>query len=248
MKIPAKKNHGEKIAFMLAAIFIIPLAPAQTAGDDISYSVSLGFDGNGSSLLNVQLAHAHPMSAGQQGEYTVKTVSFGGKTIFETGFNVSGKIFAQGPDNEKANAALQSTALDLIVPYGPNVQGVFVLKGRDVLLEIDVSKYAQCNENSVCDGSESAQACPLECTCGNGVCNESENYLLCSRDCKSGAADGVCDMVFDSVCDPDCGGQKDADCQKAQGGIDLRLLMGAIITLAVLVAAGVFALPKLRQK
>lgn len=50
--------------------------------------------------------------------------------------------------------------------------------------------------------------------CGNGFCEEGENYFTCPRDCPSGGRDGVCDEIVDRLCDPDCGTEQDPDCVK----------------------------------
>ncbi len=51
--------------------------------------------------------------------------------------------------------------------------------------------------------------------CGNGLCEEGENYLNCRKDCPSGSYDGYCDAVKDGICDPDCRPGDDPDCLAA---------------------------------
>jgi len=46
----------------------------------------------------------------------------------------------------------------------------------------------------------------------NGECEENENILNCSFDCKSGQDDNICDGIVDGICDPDCTVEGDADC------------------------------------
>lgn len=46
----------------------------------------------------------------------------------------------------------------------------------------------------------------------NGVCYNSENYKNCPNDCPTGSKDGICDMIKDARCDPDCKWQEDPDC------------------------------------
>lgn len=48
--------------------------------------------------------------------------------------------------------------------------------------------------------------------CGDGICSLGENYFNCSQDCPSGSADGVCDLIKDGKCDPDCEPGRDPDC------------------------------------
>jgi hypothetical protein len=54
----------------------------------------------------------------------------------------------------------------------------------------------------------------------NVICNQNqicekdlgENYLTCLQDCPTGAADGLCDLMKDGKCDPDCTPGSDIDC------------------------------------
>jgi len=50
--------------------------------------------------------------------------------------------------------------------------------------------------------------------CGNGVCDNNENYSNCPQDCRSGVKDGYCDGAADGVCDSDCLQDQDTDCAK----------------------------------
>jgi hypothetical protein len=57
--------------------------------------------------------------------------------------------------------------------------------------------------------------CMIKVICNqNGACEADlgENYFTCSEDCPSGSADGVCDLIEDGRCDPDCASGTDPDC------------------------------------
>lgn len=88
----------------------------------------------------------------------------------------------------------------LYVPYNENAARieVYSLKNSKVM-DIDVASFAN--------------------TCGNKICEDYESYESCTRDCSSGSADDFCDEVTDGICDPDCYGKADADCEyvKAKG-------------------------------
>ena len=47
---------------------------------------------------------------------------------------------------------------------------------------------------------------------GNRICDSGENYNKCPRECPSGGLDGLCDRLWDKVCDPDCYRKDDPDC------------------------------------
>jgi putative hemolysin len=51
-----------------------------------------------------------------------------------------------------------------------------------------------------------------ETTCGDGHCGVPENHKTCPVDCKKAGPDGYCEGGSDSICDPDCGSEKDLDC------------------------------------
>jgi putative hemolysin len=70
--------------------------------------------------------------------------------------------------------------------------------------------------------------------CGDGVCDEEENYRSCQKDCPSGSLDGYCDGVKDEVCDPDCSRDEDVDCEKEEEGGYLSYLLWLILGLIIL--------------
>jgi len=51
-----------------------------------------------------------------------------------------------------------------------------------------------------------------ECN-ADGTCDPQENYQNCPQDCASGQLDGICDLVEDEICDPDCNETRDEDCR-----------------------------------
>ncbi len=54
----------------------------------------------------------------------------------------------------------------------------------------------------------------------NGICepDKGENYYRTPKDCPSGSADGVCDLIKDKICDPDCTSGTDPDCIECGNG------------------------------
>ena len=76
-------------------------------------------------------------------------------------------------------------------------------------------------EDGLCDGLEDLKCDPdcqigqdPDCTteCGNGLCDEGEDYLVCRIDCPPQTKDGFCVYTADAICDPDCAPGEDPDC------------------------------------
>ncbi|MBI2546004.1 hypothetical protein HYV81_02380 [Candidatus Woesearchaeota archaeon] len=215
-----------KIFLVMLAIFaLISLVKAET----VSYSIALDFDSGKFTLKNIELVPAEPMSKTDGKLYTARITSFNGEVLYETTFNVEVAIF-RAPGGAAASQP-SSTVVDLVLPYYPNAKSVLILKGREIMFEVDVSSFSVCNENKVCEGIESIDTCPSDCTCGNRVCDKGENYIACSSDCRSGQADGVCDKAADGLCDPDCSGGNDYDCS---GGINVKKLVVYVLVLIIL--------------
>lgn len=72
----------------------------------------------------------------------------------------------------------------------------------------------------------------------DGVCTSPENVISCPADCFSGAKDGLCDRLKDSICDPDClaGKASDSDCNGNPNRLmDQTLVLGGIIFFVILI-------------
>jgi hypothetical protein len=95
-----------------------------------------------------------------------------------------GKIYYNMSENKK---------YILYVPYDENAARIEIYNLKNSkIMDIDVASFAD--------------------TCGNSVCEEHESYESCTKDCSSGGQDDFCDEVKDGICDPDCLGKFDADC------------------------------------
>jgi len=81
----------------------------------------------------------------------------------------------------------------LLVPYYKEGKQIELIYEQDNPISIEVAYFAD--------------------TCGNTLCEEHENFNICSEDCHSGKEDSYCDKELDYICDPDCTVEEDLDCK-----------------------------------
>jgi|SRR3989338_2564743 len=171
-----------KIIFLTILLVLMPAVFA----DILSYSVFIEYSNGALSLKDILLIKATPMPASETGEYTARIISFKEEVLFESAFNVNLEPYYSFPlskETAKSSRKLTKTTFDLLPPYYVNAKSFQILKNDNMLLEVDLTKFSTCNENKICDGSESLQSCISDCTCGNNVCDANENYMVCSSDC-----------------------------------------------------------------
>lgn len=152
----------------------------------LSYSVILQYDLGNFSLKDIKLVGAASPREASEGGYTAKIISYNGEILYSTSFNMDLERYYALPvsrDKSQKNASQAKTSLNLLLPYYPNAQKIVISKGKDELLRIDVSRYAVCDQDGICEGLETSQVCPGDCTCGNKLCEATEDYMSCSSDC-----------------------------------------------------------------
>jgi hypothetical protein len=109
------------------------------------------------------------------------------------------------------------------IPYSSTMKKLTIYHGDKLIFSQDLNF---CNNNGVCDSTETHQTCP--------------------GDCPLNQKDSVCIPVRDSVCDPDCLPGVDPDCANTAAGAALPVLplvAGGIVVI-VAGAAGLFFLMK----
>ena len=165
-------KHNKIIAYLFFIVLLAGIANAEKYfALDVNYiQGSVTF--NSINLREIDRTIKHEDKSG----FLIKAVSFDGSDMQKIYYNMS----------ENRNYVIY-------VPYDKNTEKILVYNpGNSVVIDLDVSSFAE--------------------TCGNKICEPYESYENCPQDCKSGAKDDFCDRVKDSICDPDCAQKEDTDC------------------------------------
>jgi len=92
---------------------------------------------------------------------------------------------------------------------------------------------------------DSISLAPFAETCGDGICQEQEDYLECSNDCPITLSDEICVPYEDNKCDPDCpkfGTMFDSDCKGS------RVVLIVVITSVLIGLFLLILIQKLREE
>ncbi len=172
----------KKLILLVISLALLTSVSANT----LSYSVILQYDLGKFSLRGIELVGAASPRETTQGGYDAKIISYNGEILYSTSFNMDLERYYALPVSRGASqkyASQTKASLNLLLPYYPNAQRIVISKGKDELLQIDVSRYAACDQNGICEDLETFEVCPGDCTCGNKICEVTESYMSCSSDC-----------------------------------------------------------------
>ncbi len=181
--------------FLIFVLMVLNINTALAAGKTArSYLIYLRHNGNSIELVDYSVGPAQ-YTKSQRGNFTATLYSLDGKRLFTSKFDFENK-----------------TKL-LVIPYFKN-GGKIVIRGNNIVREIDISIYSS--------------------ACGDGICESNEDYLSCSSDCESGVDDGVCDGIDDGRCDPNCFKNEDPDCARKNFLTAIMLLSIVLISIFIL--------------
>lgn len=182
---------------LIIIVFLISIFTVSASYVNV-YDINLHYE-NGNFELNnfgINVVEAYNQYSGN---YYAKIISFNNSTIGRYNFSVSLNTYIDSFD-ENGTAidggvlTSNSSEINLKLPYYENAKEIVIYDiNNKEKLRIDVSMYSKTK-------------------CGDGICSNSENYVICNKDCESGSKDNYCDELKDNTCDSDCKNNEDSDC------------------------------------
>lgn len=167
---------------IVTTAFFLLLLPIQALADEnrLFFSITLGYDSGDLSKQQVKLIESigDVDKKSTEGAYSLKLYSFNEQLLYETRFDFELEILGIPPKewfDEEGNQiyipneteigiiAIEKTATVVFAPYFRNAKTIRIFKNDELKLEFDVSEYAVCNMNKVCDKRESGDKCPEDC-------------------------------------------------------------------------------------
>jgi hypothetical protein len=147
------------------------------------------------------------------GLYRVRVLDAGAAVAWERNFDLYFDYY--GPRVKGAdysNVSYDSRPVSYRIPYNVTMKKLEMYHGDRLIYSKDLDF---CNNN--------------------GVCDTTETYQTCRKDCPLDKKDGVCMAAADGTCDPDCSAGVDPDCT---GMLPGWILPVVVVLVLVLAAAG----------
>jgi hypothetical protein len=168
-----------------------------------SYLVNMEYDNGKVKIENILLKPVKSSLDVKASDYSVQITSLEDAKIFNTNVSIPTVIYPL-PDTNSTAITRERFAFSLLLPYSQNAKEIEIYNKDRPIANESVLTFSR--------------------TCGNNICESSENHVLCPRDCDIDK-DNFCQT---SSCDPDCPAQK--NCQRnllfLYGGGILLILLG----------------------
>lgn len=183
----------KNIITILILIFLLPnfLFAAET--QDILY-VAVHFDHGRVNIENLEVGFGFVPEKTEINPnapaYWLEIIADSGEVLVKKQFNINLEIMLEPPlpgeeyDSYIHEKILEETTELVAVPYFPNLKWAYLYDGNYNFLEKKEIAY-------------------LSQICGNGICQNDENYVTCPNDCKENGKDGYCSPGMEKT-DTDC--------------------------------------------
>ncbi len=150
---------------MLVLLLALATVSIAAAEDGHSYGLMLTFDKKEFTPISLDMIASPAPNHNSQPEdgYIAKVISFSGEELYSYRFAASFHVYDY-PDYEEPD----EIPVLLSFPYFGNAEmlQVYSQDGKRLMLEVDLSDYAICNEDGRCDKAEKAGYCSTDCTEG----------------------------------------------------------------------------------
>jgi hypothetical protein len=130
------------------------------------------------------------------GHYTLKVLDTTRNTVWNQSFDVSfshGDLVLGG-QTKSSDDPYENRSLSYKIPYEKGMETLILLHGNKTIFSKTIT---YCNQNGICDGTETHYSCPFDCPLTQG--------------------DHICTKDADGACDPDCAPGVDLDCSVNAG-------------------------------
>ncbi len=168
------------ICMLLFILLVLPVFAQKS--DTLFVSVTLEYNRGTVTIKDTNLIQSSEYidKSKDTGNYTLKVYSYNGTALYETKFDFDLNILSAPPkewfDNEgnqiyfpnetqPSKTGLDRASVVLFVPYFKTMKVLKIYdKNNNEILTSDVSKFAVCNLNSICDDKETKEVCPEDCS------------------------------------------------------------------------------------
>ena len=170
------KNLKNIMIILFFLLLTMPIVNAQV--ENIVLSLTLKYDNGKLKQEGITLIQGSPPDRRNQliTGYTAKVISFNKEVLYSFKFSIELiPLSALDPSwfDEEGNQIyfpkekvkpLKELTFVLNFPYFKNVKYIEIYDPNNkLILTVDVSEYAICNQNKICDGKESNEICPEDC-------------------------------------------------------------------------------------